>query len=163
MRTLVVIESDGAAPKPGSLAAIGFAEQIASHDDGDFACLVLGSQVSDLASAVARYGKTYIADDERLANPLADRYAAVIVKIVESESVDLVAAASTTFAKDIVGRAAGLLGGAMASDVIAHAWRGDQLVFERPIFADGLVATVTLHGREIVTIRPTADCASSPR
>src|SRR6185369_10810685 len=66
-------------------------------------------------------------------------------------------AASTTFARDIVGRAAGLLGGAMASDVIGHESRDDQLLLRRPMYAGAVVATVMLQGKpQIITVRSSA-------
>jgi electron transfer flavoprotein alpha subunit len=106
---------------------------------------------------------TYVVDQPGLARPVADRYAQVISEVVRSQKFDMLTAASTTYAKDIVGRAAGLLGGAMASEVIGHEVQKDQLLLRRPMFAGGLIATVALSGHPlIITIRPSAYTASRP-
>ena len=70
------------------------------------------------------------AQDEVLADPVADRYARVIADVAADRRIDLIVAAATTFAKDIVGRAAGLLGGAMAGDVTGHEFRDGRARFE---------------------------------
>ncbi len=72
-------------------------------------------------------------------------------------------ATSTTYVKDVVGRAAGLLGGAMASDIVGHQLRDGQLVMQRPMYAGAVTATVSLTGHpRIVTIRPSAYEAPQP-
>jgi len=86
-----------------------------------------------------------------------NRFAKVIAEVAAERGAELVVAASTTFAKDVVGRAAGLLGGAMASDVVGHEFRDGQLLLRRPMFAGSVTATVALQGSpQIVTIRPAA-------
>ncbi|MBN1854693.1 MAG: electron transfer flavoprotein subunit alpha/FixB family protein [Pirellulales bacterium] len=157
MRILAVIEHDGSSPKPGSLAAVGFAQAVAERNGGHVASLVIGHTVAGIAEILTSFGIVYFADSPALANPLADRYAQVIVDAVSRYHADMLVAASSTYAKDIVGRAAGLLGGAMVSDVVAHDWRDGQLLFVRPMHAGMVTETVILHGDpKIVTIRPTA-------
>jgi electron transfer flavoprotein alpha subunit len=105
-----------------------------------------------------------MADSAALAVPTADRYARVIADVVRAGQFDVVAAASTTFAKDIVGRAAGLLGGAMASDVVGHEFRDGRLLLRRPMYAGALIATVALSGLpQIITVRPSAYPAAPSR
>jgi electron transfer flavoprotein alpha subunit len=117
----------------------------------------LGHGVEYLAQSAASFASVLVADHALLAAPVADRYAAVIADVVKTRGIDLVVAASTTFARDIVGRAAGLLGGAMASDVVGHEFRNGRLLLRRPMYAGAVVATVTLVGHpQIITIRPSA-------
>ena len=60
-------------------------------------------------------------------------------------------------ARDIRGRAGGRLGGAMASDVTGFLRDEDRLVWQRPMYAGAVTASVVLHGSPlIVTVRPTA-------
>jgi electron transfer flavoprotein alpha subunit len=97
------------------------------------------------------------ADSPSLANPIAGRYAPIIAQVVTDRKIDMVVAASTTFAKDIVGRAAGLLGGAMVSDVTGHEYQDGEFIFHRPMYAGGVTASVKVLGSpKIVTIRPAA-------
>jgi electron transfer flavoprotein alpha subunit len=157
MRVLVVIEHDTKSIRPGSRAAIGFANAIADQTNGGVETLLLGSGIDGAVSEASLFAPVIAADSRALAHPLADRYAKVIVGVVRDRHIDLLTAASTTFAKDIIGRAGGLLGGAMASDVLAHEFHDGKLFFRRPMYAGAITATVTLTGHPlIVTIRPSA-------
>ncbi len=131
MKTLVITERDGSDFRLGSRSAIGFAQSLPL------------SLVDTLCVA-----------DYRGENPTADSHAAVIAAAVRECSYELVVAAATTYAKDVVGRAAGLCGGAMASDVIGHRFEGEQLLLERPMFAGAVTATVSLLGSpRFITVR----------
>ncbi len=163
MRVLVVVEHDSKLVRPASRSAFAFAGAVAAQTGGSVECLVLGHRLEAVAQAAARLAPVHVADNAALAAPVADRYAHVIAGVVRSGRFDVLVAASTTFAKDIVGRAAGLLGGAMASDVIGHEFRDGRLVLCRPMFAGSLVATVALLGHpQIITIRPSAYAAARP-
>ena len=134
MKTLVITEKEGSDLRLGSLSAMGFAHS-------------LPLSVVD----------TFCVSDYCGENPTADSHAAVIAAAVEQCSYELVVAASTTYAKDVVGRAAGLCGGAMASDVIGHRFDGEQLMLDRPMFAGAVTATVTLIGSpRFITVRASA-------
>jgi electron transfer flavoprotein alpha subunit len=156
MRVLVVIEHDTKTIRPGSRSAIGFGRSIAGSD-GQVSCLVLGHGIAAAAQDASAFEEVLAANAPALAHPVADRYAKVIADTVRDHRIDLVAAAATTFAKDIVARAAGLLGGAMASDVVGHEFTNGKLVLRRPMYAGEILATVTLSGHPlIITVRPSA-------
>jgi len=157
MRILVIVEHDGKTVRAGSESALGFAKVMAEQTDGSIECLVLGDQIQGVVDRMASYAPVLQADSPALAHPVADRFAKVIADVAAERGAELVVAASTTFAKDVVGRAAGLLGGAMASDVVGHEFRDGQLLLRRPMFAGSVTATVALQGSpQIVTIRPAA-------
>ncbi|MDC0935876.1 FAD-binding protein [Pirellulales bacterium] len=157
MKILVVAELDGDKVRSGTLSAIAFARAAAESTDGQVAVAVLGYQISSTIEEVAQYADVIGADHAGLAAPLAGPHAGVIASIVQQQNFDAVAAASTAQTKDIVGRAAGLLGGYMASDVIDHRRRDGQLELDRPIIAGAAVATIVLEGRpQIITIRSSA-------
>jgi len=154
MRILVVAEHDSQTIRSSSRCAIGFANAVAEESKGSVECLVIGHNIEAASDDAAHVAPVVAVDSESLAKPVADRLAKVIVEVTKQRQADLVVAASTTYAKDIVGRAAGLLGGAMASDVIAHAWRDGRLVMRRPMYAGAVIATVALTSSpQIVTIR----------
>jgi electron transfer flavoprotein alpha subunit len=156
MRALVVLEHDGSAVRLGSYSAAAFAQAVAEAG-GSVELLLLGHEVESVAQAASRVAPVLVANHELLATPVADRYANVIADVVRSRNIDILTAASTTFARDIVGRAAGLLGGAMASDIIGHEFRVGRLLLRRPMYAGAVIATVTLQGGpQIVTVRSSA-------
>ncbi len=163
MRVMVVVEHDGNTVRSGSRSAVGFASSVARQTHGGIEYLVLGQGIDCVAQEAAFYGPVLSADHPAFAHPVADRYARVIADVAEQRRVDLIVAASTTYAKDIIGRAAGLLGGAMASEVVDHELREGQIVVRRPMFAGTAMATVALRGHpQVLTIRPSAYQAPPP-
>jgi electron transfer flavoprotein alpha subunit len=163
MRILVVAEHDGTAIRAASRSALTFARACAAATGGSVQWLLLGHQVEASAADAAAYAPVLAADAPALIHPLADRYAGVIAAAVRESRTDLLVAASGTWAKDIVTRAAGRLGGAMASDVVAHEFCDGRLRMQRPVYAGAALATVELCGApQIVTIRPSAYPPAEP-
>jgi electron transfer flavoprotein alpha subunit len=159
MKALVLMEHDGTALRPGSSSAIGFARELSE----DLTVLLLGKSLDTIAAEAAKYAPVLIADHEELASPVADRWAHVIAEVARAQNAELIVATSTTWAKDIVGRAAGLLGGTMASDVIGHKIIDGELRLRRPMFAGAVNATIVLEGsQKIITVRPSAYDAPEP-
>ena len=153
MKILVLMEHDGTALRSGSGAALGFARALSE----DITALVLGENLEAMAGEAAKLAPVLVADHPVLAAPVADRWAHVIAEVARAQNAELIVATSTTWAKDIVSRAAGLLGGAMASDVIGHEMVDGELRLRRPMFAGAVNATIVLEGSpKIITVRPSA-------
>ena len=162
MSTLVVVEHDGTKVREGSRCAITAARALSGSNDSA-ELLVLGAGIESVAADAARLGPTVVADCHLLQHPTADIYARLIADICMARSVDLVVAASTSFAKDILPRTAALLGASMASDVVGFSHQDHQLFLQRPMFAGAAIATVTLVGRpRIITVRSTAFSPAQP-
>ena len=167
MKILVVAEHDQQTIRTSTRSALTFAQDIAKQNNATIECLVLGAGVDAVAADAARYAPVLVADDAALAEPVADRYARLIADVVKDRGVELLVAATSTFAKDIVARAGGLLGGCMASEVIGHEFRDELpdggLVLKRPMYAGAVTAIVQLHGSpQIITIRGSAYTPAEP-
>jgi electron transfer flavoprotein alpha subunit len=98
---------------------------------------------------------------------MAEPFARTIAAVVSQRRLDLATAASSTFSKDILPRAAALLGGAMASDVVGHELAGGRLLFDCPQYAGAVTTTVALDGSpQFATVRassyPAAQAAAAP-
>ncbi len=159
MKTLVLMEHDGSDLRPGSAAAMGFAHELSADVTG----LLLGEGLDAMSAEAAKFAPVLAADDAALAAPVADRWAHVIAEVARGQNAELIVAASTTWAKDIAGRAAGLLGGAMASDVTGHEVVAGELRLRRPMFAGAVNATVVLEAApRVITVRPSAYTAPKP-
>ena len=159
MKTLVLMEHDGSALRPGNGAAIGFARELSE----DVCGFLLGEGLDAMNCEAAKFAPVLTADDPALADPVADRWAHVIAEVARSRNTELIVATSTTWAKDIVTRAAGLLGGAVASDVIGHEVVDGELRLRRPMFAGSVHATIVLEGLpKIVTVCASAYEAPEP-
>ncbi len=165
--TLVLIELDRQQVKRPSLHAITLARQLG----GDYALLVLGHELDEVAAALVCYGASavIVADDPALAEPLADRYAAVIAKAMEKYGAKTLLGSSSTFSKDVLPRAAALLDSPMVTDVLALEEVNGATAYRRPINAGSMLATVKVEGEVcVLTARatafeaPAADAAPCP-
>jgi electron transfer flavoprotein alpha subunit len=136
---------------------------VAKATGGDVRWLVLSSEIDGVANEAARFAPVFAVDHPALANPLAEPFAQAIATVVQTQRFDLVTAVSSTFAKDILPRAAAQLGGAMASDVVRHELRDGELFFDCPRFAGAVTATIRLLGSpQVVTIRASSYPAAEP-
>jgi electron transfer flavoprotein alpha subunit len=157
MRALVIAEHDGTSLRQASLSALAFAQEIAEGTSGEVSWLVLGHGVDEVVREAARYAPVLSIDAPALENPLAEPLARAVARVVGDRKYDLLAAASSTHAKDIVPRAAALLGGAMASDVVRHEINDGRLLYDCPRYAGAVTATIALHGApQVVTVRASA-------
>ena len=155
IETLVLIEHDRRCVKRSSLHGITLARQLG----GDYALLVLGEGLDEIAASLVSYGASavIVADDPALAEPLADRYATVIAEAARKHDSRTVLGTSSTFSKDVLPRAAALLDAPMVTDVLAIEKENGSTSYRRPVNAGSMVATVKLEGdRCILTARATA-------
>jgi electron transfer flavoprotein alpha subunit len=153
--SLILVEHDRQHVKRHSLHAITLARQLGS----EYALLVLGHHLDEIAASLVSYGASavIVADDPALAEPLADRYATVIVEAARKHGAKAIMGISSTFGKDVLPRAAALLDAPMLTDVVALERMNDLICYRRPINAGSMFATVTLEGdRRVLTIRATA-------
>jgi electron transfer flavoprotein alpha subunit len=161
MRALVIAEHADYALRPSSLSALAFAQHVASAAGGDCSWLVLGHRVENVSKEAARYAPVLTVDSASLSEPMAEPFARAIASIVRSRGFDLLTAASSTFSKDIVPRAAALLGGSMASDVVKHEIVDGRLLVDCPRYAGAVTATIALHGSpQTMTVRASSYAAA---
>jgi len=157
---LIVAEHDGVQPRQATLSAVAFARELAGKTGGDYALLVLGHDVAPVAEALRAYGaaRVRVADAPMLAGQAADRAAVVVAEAARAEGAAWVVAASSTFSKDLLPRAAALLDAGMLTDVLAvEGDASDALVFRRPLYAGNAIGAVRLTGPvRVLTVRATA-------
>ena len=115
--SLILIEHDRQQVKRPSLHAIALARQLG----GEYALLVVGHGLDGIATSLVSYGASavIVVDDPALAEPLADRYAAVIAEAARKHGTKTILGTSSTFSKDVLPRAAALLDAPMVTDVVA--------------------------------------------
>ena len=157
-RSLILIERDRRQVKRQSLHAITAARQLG----GEYALLVLGQDLDEIAKSLGGYGaaSVFVADDAALAEPLADRYAAVIARVFQAAGSNTLIATSSTFSKDILPRVAALLDAPMLTDILAIEQKDGANSFVRPINAGSMLATVQLSGeRRVLSVRASAFAA----
>lgn len=161
VETLVLIEHDRRYVKRQSLHAITLARQLG----GRYALLVLGQGLDEIAASLVSYGAAavLVADGPTLAEPLADRYAALIAEAARKNDSKIVLGTSSTFSKDVLPRAAALLDVPMVSDVLAIEETNGSTSYRRPVNAGSMFATVKVESdRCVITARATAFEAPAP-
>ena len=164
MRILVWLEHDGAQVTTASRSALSAAQEIAADTGGSVDGLLVGYHDEAAISETMRYAPLYVVTDERLIDVRADQCAEVIVQVMRAGGYGLLVAASHTTSKDVVARAAGQLGGYMASDVVGFHRDSGEILWQRPMYAGALVATVRLLGTpQVVTVRAPSFPSACPQ
>lgn len=148
--SLVIAEHDNHSLKPATLNAVAAAQKISS----EFDVLVLGSGVSDVASAAAQIAgvrKVIHIDAPSLADQLAEPLAVQILAIAKGYSHIL--APATANGKNVLPRVAAKLDVAQLSDITKVV---SPDTFERPIYAGNAIATVQSNDPiKVITVRTT--------
>ncbi|WP_265528481.1 electron transfer flavoprotein subunit alpha/FixB family protein [Sphingomicrobium marinum] len=150
MKTLVLVEHDGAVVKDATLATVTAAKAL-----GDVDLLVVGKDVGGVADAAAKIdgvGTVHVADGAHLEHQLAEDVAPIVIAAMDSHDAFL--APATTTGKNIAPRVAAKLDVAQISDIIAV--ESDD-TFKRPIYAGNAIATVKSNdAKKVITVRGTA-------
>ncbi|NMB74380.1 MAG: electron transfer flavoprotein subunit alpha/FixB family protein [Myxococcales bacterium] len=152
---LVIAEHRDGQLKKASLSAFAFAKKYVQKQGGEFSILVMGHNVGAVADAASCFGaaKVFVADHADLANYLAESYAAVAAQAAKDAGAQVVAATTTTQAKDLLPRVAAKLEAGMASDIVGLL---DNGWFLRPVWAGSAVVEVEISTPvKVVTVRQT--------
>ena len=150
MKTLVLVEHDGAQVKDATLAVVTAAAKL-----GEVHLLVAGQgcdAVAAEAAKIAAVGKVHVVDDAAYAHQLPEAVAPLVVELMGHHDAFLTAATST--GKNIAPRVAALLDVMQLSEILSV--EGPD-TFTRPTYAGNAIATVKTNDKKLViTVRGTA-------
>jgi electron transfer flavoprotein alpha subunit len=148
MAILLLAEHDGAAVSDQTAKAVTAAVKIG----GEIHVLVAGAGVQAAAESAAKLSgvaKVLVADDAGLANGLAEPLADLIVQL--SGGYDVILAAATASAKNVMPRVAALLDVMQVSEII-EVISADT--YKRPIYAGNALQTVqSTDAKKVITVR----------
>jgi electron transfer flavoprotein alpha subunit len=161
---LIVAEQVNGALRKATLHAIAAGREIAKRTGGKLHVALLGSGVRPLAEGLAKHGaEVHVADASGLAQPLAEAHAPVVAAAAKAAGATYVGSAATAFGKDLLPRAAALLGAGMATEVIGFGGQGASVTFRRPMWAGNVLAEVEIATAvKVFTVRATEFPASAP-
>jgi len=155
MAILLFAEHDNATLSEQTAKALSAATQIG----GDIDILVAGSgigAVADQASKLAGIRSVMVADNDALANHLAENAADLIVSL--AGDYDTIVAAATANGKNILPRVAALLDVMQVSEVMEVV---DADTFKRPIYAGNAIEVVqSTDAKKVLTIRTSSFSAA---
>jgi electron transfer flavoprotein alpha subunit len=151
-KVLVVAELDGHTLNPSTAKCVACASQLSAQE---IHVLVLSDQCGEAAAAaatIAGVSKVMTIEAEQNASPLAAVLAPQIA--AAAANYEYIFGPSTTFGKDVMPRAAALLGVGQVSDIMAV---DSPRSFKRPVYAGNAVLTVAVpEGKKIVATVRTA-------
>ena len=160
MRTLVIAEHDNAVLQPITLHAV----TAALHFGGEVDLLVAGHDCAAVvaqARRIAGVARVLHADAAHYADQLSEPLSALLLSVLAdaADQYTHVVAASGGFARNLLPRAAALLGVAPITDVVRIE---SPDTFVRPIYAGNVLATVqSLDALKVLTVRATAFAAAA--
>ncbi|MBI5448058.1 MAG: electron transfer flavoprotein subunit alpha/FixB family protein [Gammaproteobacteria bacterium] len=151
MKTLLIVEHNNESLNASTFSMLSAAMLLPSI----ITVLIAGSQCEPLTAFFKKnekIEKVILLDSPDYQTPLAEDLAALIVKL--APEYDYVLAPASTFGKNILPRAAAILGLSMLSDVL-HIHEAD--LFTRPIYAGNVLETVRLKEKiKFLTLRPSS-------
>ena len=152
--TLVLLETTTANLRSASLPAISAARKLAQATGGPVVGIVIGSGIGAAAQDAARYvDKVLCCDNAALAAALAETWAPVLVAAIKKIDAAALVASATSTGKDILPRAAGLMGAGMASEIVGVT---GAKKFHRPTYAGNALTDVEVTTPVVVaTVRQT--------
>jgi len=156
-RILIIGEHDGQTLNPATAKTVTGARPMGADGIDLVVFAESASAVAEQAAAVEGVGRVLTIEDEAFAHPTAARLAPEIVALAGDYSHVL--APSTTFGKDLLPRAAALLGVNQVSDIMEVI---DARTFKRPIYAGNAIVTVKVpeQSKVVATIRTASFAAA---
>jgi electron transfer flavoprotein alpha subunit len=155
------VSDDGKAVRSASLHALTAAAELAKHQGGPVIAAVIGGPgVAAAAADAAKHASRVLAyEGAALAAPLAETWAPQLADAVKRAGASALIGTATSTGKDVLPRAAALLGAGMASDVTAVLGPRE---FKRPAYAGNAIETVEVSGDVLVaSVRQTAFAAAA--
>ena len=152
---LVFCEADEKGIRSTSLPALTAGAALAKQSGGELVAVVIGKGVSAAAADAAKHVKRVLVyDDAKLEAPLAETWAPQLADAVKRAGASALLGTASSTGKDILPRAAALLGAGMASDITAVVAANR---FKRPAYAGNAIEDVEIAGSVVVaSVRQTA-------
>ncbi len=161
----VFCETKGDKLAPVSTEGLGIGRKLADNLGQSLVALVVGNKVGDIAKEAIRYGadKVFVVDDVLFSDYQSDPYVAVMQKLVEQASTQILIMGQTDIGRDLAGRLAFRLGTVATSDCLDLAIDGGRLLQTKPVYGGNAKQVITTDiDPQIVTIRSKAMAALEP-
>ena len=156
-RILIIAEHDGQRLDPATAKTLTGAREMGIEDIDLVVFAASAESVAAEAAALEGVARVLSVQSDDFANPLAARIAPEVVALADDYSHVL--APSTTFGKDLLPRAAALMGVNQVSDIMEVI---DARTFKRPIYAGNAIVTVRVpESMKVVATIRTASYAAT--
>jgi electron transfer flavoprotein alpha subunit len=157
------VSDDGRSVRSASLPALTAGAELAKYQGGDVVAVVIGGPgvAAGAGADAARYAARVLAyEGAAVAAPLAETWAPQLCDAVKRAGASALVGTATSTGKDMLPRAAALLGAGMASDVTGVLGARE---LKRPAYAGNATEVVEVGGAVLVaSVRQTAFPAAVP-
>jgi electron transfer flavoprotein alpha subunit len=164
MKVFVWVEQHGGQPVTAAWEALGLAHTLAG--DGTVTALVFGQGIDDAVKTAFAYGADAVfkADDPTLATYRFEPYVALLAKLVQEHSPEIVLAGATTAGRELLAGAAADVDGALLADVTGLTVENGKLKAVRPVLGGKVLSIEAAvgDGPQFATLRSRAFKAMEP-
>jgi electron transfer flavoprotein alpha subunit len=152
------VETFGGRPSRMSLELVAKGRELAGKLGGANVALVLGHDIGEAATEIARRGadRVVVAEHEALREPVGDAWGAALRQVVERERPHVLLIPATARGRDLGPRVAGELGLGMTGDCVDLAIdRGGRLIQYKPAYGGNIVSVIMgATTPQLATVRP---------
>ncbi len=167
---MVIAEVKEGRVKKSSFEVTTAARGLSDQAGGDVSVALAGSGIEGLAGEFGTYGadRVYLLDDPKLAQYSTEGFSAALAKLIEETAPDVVLAANSIQARDLLPRLAARLGSGLMTDCIEIAIEDGHLTGLCPVYGGKARAKNRCVGEKphFATIRPNVipgEAADPPR
>lgn len=162
---LVVAEHAEGKPKKTALELLTVARALATQSGGEVHALALGTHSGTAAAELGAWGAQRIFTAEAGLEPYASlSWVRAVTAAAAESSPAVILFSAGSLARDIAGRVAARLNGALASDCVAIASSGGKVQLTRPVYAGRARVSAEFSGGTVLvaTLRPNAFTIEKP-
>ncbi len=151
--------------KKTAFEVVRAARTIADQLGAECNALVIGGNVSSIASQLGAYGasKVFVVDDAQLEYYSTTAYAKIVAEIARAESADMLFFPASAMGKDFAPRVAAKLDAGLAADCTALRVENGTVIATRPVYAGKAFVEVAVRSAiKLFTLRPNVFSAGTP-
>ncbi|MDP6944357.1 MAG: electron transfer flavoprotein subunit alpha/FixB family protein, partial [Myxococcota bacterium] len=138
---------------------------LASRTGGSYDIAILGHGTGAMAETLAGYGAgtVHVLDGEAYTHYLAQTWAMSVAQLVDASGASTVVCSAGSMGKGFLPRVAAIKGWGMVADCVGLAGDGADLLYERPMYAGNIIATVKVNtAGAVISVRGSEFDAVSP-
>lgn len=146
-KILLVAEHGDGAIRKSTYQSLSLVKQLAARTGGSFDIVLIGQDVGGLTDGLTGYGAdtVHVLDSAAYAHYLAQPWALSVAQVVDACGATTVVCSAGTMGKDFLPRVAAIKSWGMVADCVGLAGEGAEVLYNRPMYAGNIIATVKVN------------------
>jgi electron transfer flavoprotein alpha subunit len=164
-KILLVAEHDDGAIRKSTYQSLTLVQQLAARTGASYDIALIGQGVSALTDGLAGYGAdtVHVLDSEAYAHYLAQPWAASVAQVADACGATAVVCSASSTGKDFLPRVAAIKRWGMVADCVGLAGEGADVLYNRPMYAGNIIATVRVNTPgTVISVRGSEFEAAAP-